>query len=176
MSSSDAELRAIYLADQQDRVDQQGGRVPACEVAERDGARRAQVEALVAGGVVMTADDYFRAAMVFQHGETLEHFWQALELATRAAELGHESGARLAAMAYDRWLMRQGEVQKYGTQYVIQGGEKLLWEVDPATTDQERAAWNVPCLADALGEADGRIRLAKSGWPVARRPPGGEEQ
>jgi hypothetical protein len=29
-----------------------------------------------------------------------------------------------------------------------------LWDVDPATTDEERAAWNVPPLAEALQLAE----------------------
>jgi transposase len=62
-------------------------------------------------------EDYFHAAMVFQHGETLDDFWRAHELAKRGAELGHPNCRWLTAAAYDRWLMNQGKPQKYGTQY-----------------------------------------------------------
>jgi hypothetical protein len=92
--------------------------------------------------------------MVFQHGERLEHFWRAHELALKAAELGHPQPARwLAAAAYDRWLMCQGQPQKYGTQYIAEEVYWKLSDIDPATTDTERAAWGVPPLAKALARA-----------------------
>ena len=79
----------------------------------------------------------------------------ARELALKAAELGHLQLARwLAAAAYDRWLMLQNKPQKYGTQYRSDGDRWKLWDVDPATTDAERAAWDVPSLAEALALAE----------------------
>jgi hypothetical protein len=174
MGLSGAELGAIYLADQRDREDVDVGRLTPGEMVERDRIRRCRVDELVAEGELATADDYFHAAMIFQHGGSLAYFWRAHELALRAAELGHEgeawwcSARWLAAAAYDRWLMWQGKPQKYGTQYAVENGEKLLWEVDPDTTDEERAKWNVPCLADALQHAGGRIRQADPCAPPTR--------
>ncbi len=140
------ELREICAADQADR---QGERLPA------DLMSRARVAELLAASALEDGDDYFHAALVFQHGGHLEDFWQAHTLAQRAAELGSKSPARwLAAAAYDRWLTIQGKPQKYGTQYHVRGGRYELMEVDPATTDEERAAWNVPPLAEALRRAD----------------------
>ena len=43
--------------------------------------------------------------------------------------------------------------QKYGTQFQKQGDVWVLWEVDPATTDEERAKWDVPPLAEAKARA-----------------------
>lgn len=61
----------------------------------------------------------------------------------------------LAAAAYDRWLVHQGKPQKYGTQYRSDDGEAFrLEEVDPATTDEERAEWDVPPLAEAQRMAE----------------------
>lgn len=171
MTSHEAELRSLYLADQQDRMNLDEGRLTPAEMVQRDRLRRRRVDELVAAGEVTTANDYFHAAMIFQHGGELHCFWRAHELALNAVELGHEgeawwnSAAWLAAASYDRWLMWQGKPQKYGTQYVVEGGDRLLWEVDPETTDEERALWNVPCLADALEKAGGRIRPTR---PAAR--------
>lgn len=53
-------------------------------------------------------------------------------------------------LAYDRWLMHQGKPQKYGTQYQRVGRHVTFYRVDPDTTDDERAEWNVPPLAHAL--------------------------
>lgn len=96
--------------------------------------------------------------MVFQHGEALDDYWRAHELAKNGAELGHHGARWLAAAAYDRWLMRQGKPQKYGTQYVREGERWRLRDVDPATTDEERGEWNVPPLAEALQRAEEMTR------------------
>lgn len=51
-------------------------------------------------------------------------------------------------------MMNQGKPQKYGTQYISRDDEPYrLWDVDPTTTDEERAAWNVPPLVEALRQA-----------------------
>jgi hypothetical protein len=93
--------------------------------------------------------------MVFQHGADRAHVLRAHELAKRAAGLGSTRPARwLAAAAYDRWLMIAGLPQKYGTQFRFANGRWVLHEVDPTTTDEERARWDVPPLAEALRRAD----------------------
>jgi hypothetical protein len=75
--------------------------------------------------------------------------------ASIAARNGIPQRARwLTAAAYDRWLMYQGKPQKYGTQYVHDGVRHRLWDVDPTTTDAERAAWKVPPLAEQLRKAE----------------------
>lgn len=144
------ELYAIYTQDQADRT----GKINV-DMREHDRIRRQRVEELLTAGSIQTVEDYFHAAMVFQHGEQVDDYWKAHELALKAAEMGHGSGRWLAAASYDRWLMRQGKPQKYGTQYTKQNDSSLytLYEVDPATTDEERAAWNVPSLAEAQQRA-----------------------
>ena len=142
------QLRSLYEADQQERRDGQSD-----GMAQRDEKRREQVEHLIAGGQLNSADDYFHAAMLFQHGRHADHYRRAHEFAVRAAELGSENGRWLAAAAYDRWLMSEGKPQKYGTQYRADGGRWVLYDVDPQTTDEERAEWNVPPLRDAIARA-----------------------
>ncbi len=149
------ELRELY---EQDQAERKGPLSP--ELMERDRKRRQRVEELLDSGSVVSADDYFHAAMVFQHGEKLEDYWKAHELARKAAEQGHTAGRWLAAAAYDRWLMNQGKPQKYGTQYTARDdGPFTLWDVDPTTTDEERAEWNVPPLAEAIRRAEEINRL-----------------
>jgi hypothetical protein len=142
-------LRELF---EQDQVDRAGGRLrPGAD--ERDDRRRAEVETLLAGGAAAAPEDWYHAAMVFQHGSGRDHYRRAHELARRAAELGHQPGRWLAAAAEDRWLMAAGRPQRYGTQYRTQGGRWVLWPVDPVTTDAERAAWDVPPLAEARRRA-----------------------
>jgi len=147
-----AELRTIFEADQADR---RSGLGP--EVAARDRDRRCRVLELLAAGGVVDGPDHYHAAMVFQHGGSQESYQRARDLALRAAELGHRPGRWLAAAALDRLLVHRGQRQKYGTQYRRWGVTRMLVEVDPATTDEERAEWDVRPLAEALARADGVI-------------------
>lgn len=50
--------------------------------------------------------------------------------------------------------MYEGRPQRYGTQFVPDGVRHRLWDVEPATMDEERAAWDVPPLAEQLRRAD----------------------
>lgn len=148
-------LQTLY---EQDQADRQGfarfDHEQRQRLLQRDAARRERVAALLADYLLLDADDYFHAAMIFQHGETLAHFWRAHQLAHTGAMLGHPAGLWLMAAAYDRWLMGRGHPQKYGTQYLIREGRWVLYEVDPTTTDAQRARWNVPPLAHSLHRAE----------------------
>ena len=165
------ELPTLYEHDQEDR--RRGGFGP--WVLVRDWFRRRRLNRLIAAGALhgAAAEDYFHAAMLLHHAPRLRDYWRAHELAQRAAELGYAPARWLVAASYDRWLMRQGKPQKYGTQYrlahplwqVWAWGRYRLWEVDPATTDAERAEWGVPPLeivrewAETLGAGRERPRL-----------------
>jgi hypothetical protein len=50
--------------------------------------------------------------------------------------------------------MYQGKPQKYGTNYIYDGRKDRLWDVDPSTTDEERAEWDVPPLAEQFHKAE----------------------
>ena len=165
------ELRTLYEHDQEDR--RRGAFGPWMLV--RDWFRRRHLNRLMAAGALCdaAAEDYFHAAMLLQHAPRVRDYWRAHELAQRSAELGYAPARWLVAASYDRWLMRQGKPQKYGTQYklahpawqVWAWGRYRLWEVDPTTTDAERAEWGVPPLeivrewADTLGLGRERPRL-----------------
>src|SRR5262249_16434854 len=147
-----AELRTIFEADQADRRSGIG-----LAMVARDRDRRRRVLELLAAGEVLGGPDHYHAAMVFQHGGSQQSYQRARELALRAAELGHRPGRWLAAAALDRLLVHRGQRQKYGTQYRRWGDKRMLVEVDPATTDEERAEWDVRPLAEARARAEGVI-------------------
>ncbi|WP_018348757.1 hypothetical protein [Longispora albida] len=113
---------------------------------------------LLAAGEVSAPADYYHAALIFQHGEGLDDIGQAHQLAQQAVNLGHRPARWLAAAALDRWLMMQGRPQRFGTQFVPDGTRWRLWDVEPATTDADRAAWDVPRLADQLHRAEEQTR------------------
>jgi hypothetical protein len=155
------ELRDLFVADQADRLRDLTFDTPDYwQMRERDAQRRQRVRGLLVQGEVSAPDDYFHAALIFQHGETLEDIWQAHELARKAAELGatQSMGPKdsywLAVAARDRWLMYQGKAQKYGTQFVPDGKRWRLWDVDPGTSDADRAANHVPALREQLKQAE----------------------
>jgi hypothetical protein len=155
------ELREMFVADQAERNNHPDNDTPEYwQLRERDAQRRQRVKEMIAGGLLTAPDDYFHAALIFQHGETLEDIWQAHELASSAAEMGatqsmgYKDSRWLAAAALDRWLMYQGKPQKYGTNFVPDGKRWRLWDVDPTTTDDERTANHVPTLQEQQQQAE----------------------
>jgi hypothetical protein len=154
------ELLALYNADRQERVDQPCMGTPAyTAMRERDRQRRLRAAAILAILSAPEEADLYHAALLFQHGDEPEDAWRAYELAREATERGDERARWLTAAAYDRWLMYQGRPQKYGTQYVQDGVRHRLWDVDPATTDADRTAWNVPPLAEQHRKAEEATRI-----------------
>jgi len=152
LQTVNAELLRIYEEDQADRQ----GEIDWSRVAPRDEARHGRVLELLAAGDVKAADDYFHAAMVLQHGSEPDDYRRAHELALKAVELDPDQRTAkwLAAAARDRYLQSVGEPQIYGTQFRLVDG---TWTLDPidedAVTDEERARWGVPPLAEARRRA-----------------------
>jgi len=150
IATLDAELAALYEADQSERRD------PNADwdaVSKNDAARRQRVEALVSAGRARQATDYVHAAMVFQHGDDVPTILKARDWAMKAVQLDPDDDhARwLVAASTDRALMYAGRPQRYGTQFSRDAttGQWVLWDVDPAVTDAERLEWAVPTLAAA---------------------------
>lgn len=154
-AADNTELSRLYQEDQADRaVDP--GKIDWATVGPRDVKRREQVRLIIDAGGARTSADFFHAAMVFQHGNAVQDFRTANRLALRAAQLDpSDKHLRwLAAASKDRELMNLGKPQLYGTQFRRQnGGVWELYEVDPSVTDEERARWDVPPLADARKRA-----------------------
>jgi hypothetical protein len=153
--AQNAELAKLVGADQDDRKGGVGG-IDWSFVAPRDRERGARVKQIVAEGGARTPDDKYNAALVLQHGEELADFELAHRLAREAAEADADlPGARwLAAAALDRSLVQAGKPQRYGTQSIRKEGRWLLAEVDPTVTDEERALWDVPPLAESRKRAE----------------------
>lgn len=143
------ELRRLYQEEREDTRGYEGGESLLAAQARRALLQRrleARPDYLIEG------EDFYHAAFLMQHGEELEHWWKAHELARKGAELGDQMARYLVAASLDRWLMRQEKPQKYGTNGIwdaeLDGWR--LWDYDPATTDQERAEWNVRPLAELI--------------------------
>lgn len=146
---NNAELTRLYKEDQGDRSGSMENADWAA-ISARDAARQERVSQILASGGAKSADDYYHAAMVFQHGDTDEEIARAHELSLKAAELdpAHPTARWLAAASKDRLLVRQGKPQLYGTQFRKVDGKWVLYEVDPSITDEEREKWDCPPIAE----------------------------
>ena len=148
--AADNEELARLMAE--DQADRQTTTPDWAAVAPRDRARLARVKALYAAGAVRTANDYYRAALVLQHGDASEDFLLAHEFCVAAMVLGKNdrASASLAAAAEDRFLMKIGRPQRFGTQYRLEPGRGMrLYEVAGNVSDELRRLMSVPSLSEA---------------------------
>jgi hypothetical protein len=160
---NNAELRELVEADQAARqntrqmneASEEERRAMWEKISADDAARRARVAEIVAAGGAKTGNDYYAAALVYQHGNHIDDYAKAREYAAKAVELGNERGRWLAAAAWDRWLVSAGYPQRFGTQYACNPDCKLQ-EWDESTTDEERARWDVPPIEEAKTLMSGR--------------------
>lgn len=99
-----------------------------------------------------TAVDYYHAAMIFQHGKTIEDIQKAKNLAEISLQKGEIRAKWLTAATTDRFLIFSNKSQTWETQSYYNQTEKKwkLWAYDPNTTDEQRLAMNVPKLDDIL--------------------------
>lgn len=147
-------LAQLYAEDQSDRLD------PSLladfdVIAKRDAERRKVARIIVAKRKRLSAEECYHLGMLYQHGPALSHSRLAIRYAQHSISLGYEKAKWLYAAATDRLLSKQGKPQKYGTQF-IKKNAKSKWKlhpVDPSVTDEERARWNVPPLAEAKARA-----------------------
>ena len=150
------ELQKMYEEDQGDRS-KPHGEIDWKVVSERDRQHRKRVKELLAAWEVQTANDYYHAAMVFQHGTKPEAAQRAHELAKKAIALdpNHKYARWLSAAAWDRYKMYLGEAQWYGTQFSRnEKGVWILYNIDEdAVTDEERVALGVPTLEESRQRA-----------------------
>jgi hypothetical protein len=147
---SNDELRRIVEADQQPRQqffslseDQRAA------VAADDARRRQDVRRLLAGGRLHTADDFKRAALIFQHGDKPDDYLLAHSLAMIAVANGDATAIWIATATLDRYLQSIGQPQVYGTQFKFGSGGSASQE--PYNTalisDALRRQLDVPSMA-----------------------------
>ena len=86
------------------------------EMTSNDIKRRIRVAAIAAEACLKEKDDYFTAAVVFQHGSLPEHYMQAIIYANKSMDLGHPVGEAMRQVAIDRYLMSLGYKQIFGSQ------------------------------------------------------------
>lgn len=121
------------------------------KLSREDAERRNQLLELIPQ--VTSAESFAYIALVFQHGNCVQHYLLANYFATLGLQT-NQLARWLVAATLDRALMSVGRAQKYGTQYLGNSQRCFaLYVVDPRTTDAERIQLGVPILQAALNEA-----------------------
>lgn len=147
------ELAQMHHEDQADRTPSDAKSIDWNVVGPRDKARLARVKELYARDQLRTAHDYYRAAMILQHGEAADDYLLAHEFCVAAIIKGkNDRDTRwLAAASEDRFLMNIERPQRFGTQYgaVPITAPWKLYKTDPSVTDELRRVLSVPTLAKA---------------------------
>lgn len=142
-SIDNAEVKAIVEADQAVRQ-QDWSKLKASDferLARDDSKRLKRIKDILKAGAVRTANDFDRAALVCQHGETFDDYALAHELSVCSMLLGQKSASWLAGASYDRMLVNAGLPQRFATQYSIDFGVTSLTRVDSdGINDTERRA------------------------------------
>jgi hypothetical protein len=149
ISTNNAEMSSIYAADQAPRT---GGGVAVdwAVVGPQDLERRRRTRELLDAGALRTADDFYHAATVFQHGTNAADYMLAHTLAVIAAARGRSDATWMAAATLDRYLQAVGHSQIYGTQYSTRDRQNTTQEpYDRALIpDALRGALGVPTQAE----------------------------
>jgi len=99
-------MRKIYEEDQENRNDVTG-----------DAKRREQVRQLISERKVQSAEDYYYAAFIFQHGQKPSDYLYAHVLAVTAVDKGLHNAMWLSAATLDRYLHSIQQPQVFGTQF-----------------------------------------------------------
>ena len=147
-AQSNVEMREMFDADQAARLKPTD--IDWTVVARQDETRKQRTRALLDAGALNTADDYYRAAFIFQHGGSPQDYLMAHALAVAATAKGHPEGAWIAAASLDRYLQNIGQKQIYGTQYLTPNGGATTQDPYDRTLvpDALRQAVGVPNQVD----------------------------
>ncbi len=140
----------LYNLFKEDQSDRKGGL--AFLDPYNDKLRLQQVQKLIDSNSLHHSDDFYHAAMIFQHGSKPEHFQMANKLALKSAAMNpsNTNAKWLACAAEDRYLHNVGKPQVWGTQFRMVGS----WTIEPfdkvAKTDKERIENGVPTIEQTL--------------------------
>lgn len=150
-----ANLRDAFLADQSDR------KAGTADLMEVDRERRQRVAEIGAQGCLHDAEDYFWAALIFQHGQRSEHYLTAIIYARKSYDLGQEYSLSLYEAAIDRYLMSLGRKQLFATQIA----SPLFYKMSEGKPEDE-----IPCLwpVDETFDLRTHYRLGGESYLAAR--------
>ena len=141
------ELASISDEDSAMRVNLE---IPETTLFKANKQHREVVYRLLAQSLIVEPTDLYKAAIILQHAEPeagKECCLLAYKLALEAADKGFPKAKFLAAASLDRYLLLNGQPQKYGTQYTLnRAGQYVMLPYDMQIPDSVRALWGVPSL------------------------------
>ena len=128
------------------------------DVLEAQTLRFDQITAWHLAGELESASQRFWAGAALVRSDDPQHLMRAETLGSSAATLGEPRGHLVEAEARDKMALLLGEPQPFGTQSVFHtlAGEWRLYEVNPRTTDAQRAAMGLPTLEELARQAEAR--------------------
>ena len=146
----DVTPESLYIEDQSDREtypeDPHDPKIK--EIIQRDNERLNIARELIRSNTVKDAKDLHFVSFIFQHGNNVEDYAQALKLAMKAVEKGWPPELSLVPHATDRLMIQeqldrgmsiQDTVQHFGTQtYTTENGIEFKPSLDGTLTDDER--------------------------------------
>jgi hypothetical protein len=146
------------LKNQDQAVRHAGGVIDWDIVSKEDAERRIKVIEILKNGKVRSAEDFYNAALIFQHGLSVKDIQLAYSLAQVSSLLNPDDMDNnwLCAAAWDRLMEYRKRPQWYGTQFIQPDGsdEYELYEIDEtAVSDEERIACGVPTLSQSKADA-----------------------
>lgn len=117
LESRSHELTLIVKADQDERKNWQNKSPEEWnDTAKSDLIRRKRVGEIFGEGCFSKAEDYAAAALVYQHGDSPDHFFQTFLWSKRAVDLGDANQKEMMALGIDRYLVSIGQKQLFGSQ------------------------------------------------------------
>lgn len=127
------ELQRLYNEDQADyrkEISEHPGRPldlkRAEEMSVNDLKRRKRVGEILGEGCLQTAEDYAAAAIIYQHGNAPDHYFQAIVFSSKAVALGNTQEKGVVAEAVDRYLVKTGNKQLFGTELEQVSGKTVF--------------------------------------------------
>jgi len=134
LENSKSTMRKLYEKDQEDLDNEHRAKF------------REQVQELMRNGKIQTAEDYYYAAFIFQHGLKPSDYLYAHVLAVTAVNKGLHNAMWLSAATLDRYLQSLQQPQIFGTQF---GDDQEPYARD-MLSDQIRGMW---CVAPQAAQS-----------------------
>ncbi|MCA9803016.1 MAG: hypothetical protein KC777_13690, partial [Cyanobacteria bacterium HKST-UBA02] len=122
------------------------------EISSHDREHRARVIELMNQNRLRSADDFYRAAMIMQHGDTPADFTLAHVFAMAAVQKGNKEAVWLSAASFDRLMQSANQPQVFATQYYKNANDPYVLKQPMKAdmiTDYIRQAFNVPTLEES---------------------------
>lgn len=148
LAQHNQELQKMADLDQQSRL---SGNIDWAQLNREDSLRRQRVVELMKSDSLITGKDFYNAGIIFQHGIDTISSSLAVKCFGKAIKMDSTLNKWWYAAAVDRDLMRRGEPQIYGTQYIQNestGGKLQQYKIDTTQmTDEVRIYYGVETLA-----------------------------